>query len=672
MGEDKFHFLMKECLISWHQLERLTIEIQNKQKEYETRRINLIDRLKELTNEIVEMMPALMSTFILKKDFKVPSAETARKRRERVSNMRKTNYSIATYLYHTIRSALPTIIKTETLNKLYRVLVLYLSKKMVEMLGTTDFSNSICEFVNCLDDSTFYQERKEMMWVLVFSLTNPPSIVLEPDFSDNRKADISRKKPKFDVYNRKHANIELYWLDYIILVSFKPSDMDTKTFYNNNPEYAKSYRMVIEAKNKSFVESDAVSSEATNKIIEGGDNLQQTTQRLEEEEQAKTSSEDEIANEESKMECMTETSNNDEEEDEEEEVVEKVGESDSAEDEDNTNDGNVVLKRQRTEHVDGARIRRQSIRAKTKQIPFSEYQNYFKSSHKKNSCRKQQTAAKEKDEDVDEDEVAAVMFNLSTSDALKQPTLPAVTNLESFFNQQYVDHKKECCRLLENTKIEEEIPLKCLYWKIPAEKVDGMRELTSKFLLHITSEVDELEEKQQARFICNNFKKKMSQYNNPKENGRFMSFLDIEWINENIPEFMEIICVIYSMFWSHNHNIRLGGLCVLKSYPNCGVQQFHLDYLKVKDESMSFACNFEMSFSLLFSLQDGTKIDLSSDGENLAETVELSAGDLFIMNANLCHRGCNYDKLNYRVFFVAESPDMPFKSNTVDKIVDVA
>jgi hypothetical protein len=84
---------------------------------------------------------------------------------------------------------------------------------------------------------------------------------------------------------------------------------------------------------------------------------------------------------------------------------------------------------------------------------------------------------------------------------------------------------------------------------------------------------------------------------------------------------------------------------------------------------MYFGYNGDMSFSLLFSLQDGTKIDLSSDGATCHETVQLSAGDLFIMNANLCHRGCDYQQTNYRLFFVAESPTMPFKTNKVDKIV---
>jgi hypothetical protein len=50
----------------------------------------LNDQLEALANEIVEMMPALMSAFILKKDFKAPTAaETDRKRCERVSNMQK-------------------------------------------------------------------------------------------------------------------------------------------------------------------------------------------------------------------------------------------------------------------------------------------------------------------------------------------------------------------------------------------------------------------------------------------------------------------------------------------------------------------------------------------------------------------------------------------------------
>jgi hypothetical protein len=708
MATNKLQSLLKECHDSWDELDKCIKELEEKQKDYLDKKKIFGDRLVALTNEIAEMMPALMSTFILKKDLKVPSAETARKRRQRMSNMQKKNYSIATYLHHSIKTALSSTVKTPApVNRLYRQLVLCLTKTMVAMFGAT-FS-SIGECFKLFEDSTFYQERKEMMWVLVFSISHPPSIVLEPDFVVNPKVDISRNNPKFDVYDRRHANLELYWLDYVAQL-FIPPGVDTTTFFNN-PVFAEPYRKVIEEKNKSFVT--------------GGDNLQQTTTRHEEEEQAKiTSEEDEIANnEESKKRYMVEASmNEDEEEDEKEDVVEKVGESDCGEDED-TNDGNVVLKRQRianneeskkrymveapknedeeedeeeevvekvdesdrgedvalqrqrTEHVDGERIARQSTRTKTKPIPFSECQDHFPS-HKSNGSKKQ-TAVKvndqDEDEDEDEDEVVAVMFNLSPVDALKEPTFPAVRNLELFCDQQFVGYKKECGRLLKNTKMEEEIPLNCFYWKISAEKVDGMRELATKFLLHITPEVDELEEKKQARFICNEFKKKMSQYKNPKKNGRFMSFLDIEWIKENIPEFMEVIYVIYGMFWNHNHHVSLGGLCVLKSYPDCGAQQFHLDYLKVKDdESMWFACNELLSFSLLFSLQDGTKIDLSSDGERLAETVQLSAGDLFIMNANLCHRGCNYDKLNYRLFFVAESRHMPFKSNKVDKVVDLA
>ncbi len=143
-----------------------------------------------------------------------------------------------------------------------------------------------------------------------------------------------------------------------------------------------------------------------------------------------------------------------------------------------------------------------------------------------------------------------------------------------------------------------------------------------------------------------------------------MYYLNPDWIQKRMLPLQDILNSIKVPFYVFREHLEIKGIGLLHSEANCGEQFFHFDYMKKAPDSCVFGSP-DMSYSLIISLQNGTKMDLSIDGENVAETVELMAGDILFMCNNLYHRGCNYTSINHRLFLFLESSEYPAPDDSV-------
>jgi hypothetical protein len=629
----------------------------------------------EAVRYFIEVMPQLLSSLRVQKDIPViekkdrGANETTRQRDARVKQkndmIKQKKYSIATFLYAVIRETSGSKHST-TWNTLYRNFVETVVQMFMNISSTQQVAvegnggkMAVLELCLLLDESTFYKERKEMIWVLLFSLEHP-LLIDQSDCEAEYVKDRARMKPKFDLTDRKHTDLEYYFMNYLIQVykvNYTDIPVDLRhAIYPNFRKY-----VIFETNNqqpKGGVGGDELKNE--NETVSG--------KGLETDVVAKHMADRGLYS------VICDMDHN-------QKLLEKQITEGCADNNNNTKlltspiaehsiicDGELgmeakqVVRRTTTALTNKGT---ESIKTPPQQQSIKRKTNTTRAQAKK--ARRQIKIQQSNTKRTKTDDDVIVIYEL-TSDALALKS-EAVIKFSSYLLQHFSSHKYDCWITSDRDRLHKTISLRRFYWKIPADQVEGMRDVAVIHILpRIISHVNMLEKKGKGRFICNAFEKEITEYPNPTKSGRYMFYLDIKWIRNNIPLFGDILHAIGAMFKLQNHDVKIGGFCVLKSYPGCGAQKFHLDYLNVPDK-MYFGYDATMSFSLLFSLQDETKIDLSSDGATCTETVQLSAGDLFIMNANLCHRGCDYQQTNYRLFFVAESPAMPFEANKVDKIV---
>jgi hypothetical protein len=247
------------------------------------------------------------------------------------------------------------------------------------------------------------------------------------------------------------------------------------------------------------------------------------------------------------------------------------------------------------------------------------------------------------------------IFSLPEPELVKASASQAIEVFKNRIRQRFFDHVYSCSlKQIECTEKKQKIPIENYFLKLCGNKA-----VTNMLIQRIFPSLVKYSRTCNSfgSFIRNEFGSG-SRDLNTNHNGRYMYKLDPEWIRDKVYplyEFLNAFCgTIFAQTYCHK---AWKGVCLLHSEKDCGVQHFHYDYEVIGDPTKEVFGFPTMSYSVLVSLQDGTRIDLSdNDGQSLTTTVSLEAGEIIIMCNNLCHRGCNYSETNYRLFFFLESP----------------